>query len=241
MFGGLLVYCGVMWWVIKGQIQVLLDIMFCLMGGGVEGILGEIFSWVFGIVVLLIVVGLMLLSCCCKVSYGFVVKFVWVEGILMILVVGLIICFVWVMNFYLIVKGVLCCIIEVCGIEMIDDFVMYYGVVILVVILLVVMIVMILIVICICFGCYIYVIGGNLEVVEFFGINICLFIVKIFVLMGVLMGVVLIIVLVCLNVVDVGLGMLDELCVIVVVVIGGMVLLGGFGMIYGVVIGVLIM
>ena len=239
--GGLLVYRGAMWWVTKGQTQAPLDTTFRLMGGGAEGTLGEILSWVFGIVASLIAVGLMLLSRRRKASHGFVVKPVWAEGILMTLAAGLIICFVWVMNSYPIAKGALRRITEARGIEMTDDLVMYHGVAIPVVILLAVTIVMTLIATRTRFGRYIYATGGNPEAAELSGINTRLLTVKIFALMGALTGVASIIASARLNAVDVGLGTLDELRVIAAAVIGGTALSGGFGTIYGAVIGALIM
>lgn len=239
--GGLLVYRGAMWWVTKGQTQAPLDTTFRLMGGGAEGTLGETLSWVFGIVASLIAVGLMLMSRRRKASHGFVVKPVWAEGILMTLAAGLIICFVWVMNSYPIAKGALRRITEARGIEMTDDLVMYHGVAIPVVILLAVTIVMTLIATRTRFGRYIYATGGNPEAAELSGINTRLLTVKIFALMGALTGVASIIASARLNAVDVGLGTLDELRVIAAAVIGGTALSGGFGTIYGAVIGALIM
>lgn len=239
--GGLLVYRGAMWWVTKGQTQAPLDTTFRLMGGGAEGTLGETLSWVFGIVASLIAVGLMLMSRRRKSSHGFVVKPVWAEGILMALAAGLIICFVWVMNSYPIAKGALRRITEARGIEMTDDLVMYHGVAIPVVILLAVTIVMTLIATRTRFGRYIYATGGNPEAAELSGINTRLLTVKIFALMGALTGVASIIASARLNAVDVGLGTLDELRVIAAAVIGGTALSGGFGTIYGAVIGALIM
>lgn len=239
--GGLLVYRGAMWWVTKGQTQAPLDTTFRLMGGGAEGTLGETLSWVFGIIASLIAVGLMLMSRRRKASHGFVVKPVWAEGILMALAAGLIICFVWVMNSYPIAKGALRRITEARGIEMTDDLVMYHGVAIPVVILLAVTIVMTLIATRTRFGRYIYATGGNPEAAELSGINTRLLTVKIFALMGALTGVASIIASARLNAVDVGLGTLDELRVIAAAVIGGTALSGGFGTIYGAVIGALIM
>jgi D-xylose transport system permease protein len=227
--------------VTKGQTQAPLDTTFRLMGGGAEGTLGETLSWVFGIVASLIAVGLMLMSRRRKASHGFVVKPVWAEGILMALAAGLIICFVWVMNSYPIAKGALRRITEARGIEMTDDLVMYHGVAIPVVILLAVTIVMTLIATRTRFGRYIYATGGNPEAAELSGINTRLLTVKIFALMGALTGVASIIASARLNAVDVGLGTLDELRVIAAAVIGGTALSGGFGTIYGAVIGALIM
>lgn len=118
---------------------------------------------------------------------------------------------------------------------------MGYGIFYFVFLLIVVVVVMIVVVCCICFGCYIFVIGGNLDVVELFGINMWFLIVKVFVIMGGFSVLVVVVVVVCLGFLINDIGMFDELWVIVVVVIGGMVFVGGVGIIYGVILGVLIM
>ena len=91
------------------------------------------------------------------------------------------------------------------------------------------------------FGRYVYATGGNPEAAELSGVNTRLLTVKVFALMGALTGISAVIASARLNAVDVGLGTLDELRVIAAAVIGGTALSGGFGTIYGAVIGALIM
>lgn len=239
--GGFLVYRGAMWWVTKGQTQAPLDATFRLLGGGAEGTLGETLSWAFGIVAAAIAVALILLSRRRKASHGFVVKPVWAEGILVALAAGLILCFVWIMNSYPIPKGAMKRITASQGIEYTEGMVWYHGVAIPVLILLVVTVVMTVIAQRTRFGRYIYATGGNPEAAELSGINTRFLTVKIFALMGALTGIASIIASARLNAVDVGLGTLDELRVIAAAVIGGTALSGGFGTIYGAVIGALIM
>lgn len=240
MFGGFLVWCNVVWYLISGQIKGLLDSVF-LIFGGINGMFGIIWSWIIGLIVVVVVVWIFWSSCCVKVVYGFGVKLVWVEvmifGIIMVVIFG----FVWILNSYNILICCLECMFEVCGEVMLEGLIVGYGLLILVLILIVVVIVMMMVVKCICLGCYIYVMGGNLDVVELLGINICFLMVKIFVLMGFFCVLFVVVVLVCLVNYLNDIGMFDELCVIVVVVIGGMVFVGGVGMIYGVIFGVFIM
>ena len=127
------------------------------------------------------------------------------------------------------------------GIEYTDTLVWYHGVAIPVVILLAVTVVMTVIATRTRFGRYIYATGGNPEAAELSGINTRLLTVKVFSLMGALTGIAAVIASARLNAVDVGLGTLDELRVIAAAVIGGTALSGGFGTIYGAVIGALIM
>ncbi len=239
--GGFLVFRGSMWWVTKGQTQAPLDTTFRLMGGGAEGTLGESLSWIFGVIAAVVAVALILMSRRRKVGHGFQVKPVWAEGILATLVASLIICFVWVMNSYPIPKGAMKRIAKAEGIEWTPELVWNHGVAIPVVILIAVTAGMTIIASRTRFGRYVYATGGNPEAAELSGINTRLLTVKVFALMGALTGISAIIASARLNAVDVGLGTLDELRVIAAAVIGGTALSGGFGTIYGAVIGALIM
>ncbi len=239
--GGFLVYRGAMWWVTKGQTQAPLDTTFRLLGGGAEGTLGETLSWIFGISAAVIATGIILMSRRRKQSHGFQVKPGWAEGTLVVLIAGLIICFAWIMNSYPIPKGAMRRITEARGIEYTEDLVWNHGIAIPVVILLVVTVIMTIIASRTRFGRYVYATGGNPEAAELSGINTRMLTVKVFALMGALTGISAIIASARLNAVDVGLGTLDELRVIAAAVIGGTALSGGFGTIYGAVIGALIM
>lgn len=239
--GGFLVFRGAMWWVTQGQTQAPLDTTFRLMGGGAEGTLGETLSWAFGAVSAAIAVALILLSRRRKLGHGFVVKPAWAEGLLAALTAGLILCFVWVMNAYPIPKGAMKRIARAEGIEWSESLVWYHGVAIPVVILIAVTAVMTVIANRTRFGRAVYATGGNPEAAELSGINTRTLTVKVFALMGALTGISAIIASARLNAVDVGLGTLDELRVIAAAVIGGTALSGGFGTIYGAVIGALIM
>lgn len=239
--GGFLVYRGAMWWVTHGQTVAPLDKSFRLLGGGADGTLGETLSWGFGIFASVVAVGMMMASRRRKSKHGFAVKPVWAEGVLMALAAGLAVGFVWVMNSYKIAKGALPRIAEARGVEMVDGLTLYHGVAIPVIILLLVTVVMTIISTRTRFGRYIYATGGNPEAAELSGINTRLLTVKIFALMGALTGISAVIASARLGAVDVGLGTLDELRVIAAAVIGGTALSGGFGTIYGAVIGALIM
>lgn len=239
--GGFLVYRGAMWWVTHGQTVAPLDKSFRLLGGGADGTLGETISWGFGIFASVVAVGMMMASRRRKSKHGFAVKPVWAEGVLMALAAGLAVGFVWVMNSYKIAKGALPRIAEARGVEMVDGLTLYHGVAIPVIILLLVTVVMTIISTRTRFGRYIYATGGNPEAAELSGINTRLLTVKIFALMGALTGISAVIASARLGAVDVGLGTLDELRVIAAAVIGGTALSGGFGTIYGAVIGALIM
>jgi D-xylose transport system permease protein len=239
--GGLLIYRGAMWWVTQGQTVAPLDPTFRLLGGGADGTLGETLSWGGGVVSSLVAVGLILASRRRKANHGFTVKPMWAEGILIALAAGLVLGYVYIMNSYTIAKGALPRIAEARGIELTEGLTLYHGVAIPVIILLVVTIGMTLISTRTRFGRYVYATGGNPEAAELSGINTRMLTVKVFALMGALTGIAAIIASARLGAVDVGLGTLDELRVIAAAVIGGTALAGGFGTIYGAVIGALIM
>lgn len=239
--GGLLIYRGAMWWVTQGQTVAPLDPTFRLLGGGADGTLGETLSWGGGVVSSLVAVGLILASRRRKANHGFTVKPMWAEGILIALAAGLVLGYVYIMNSYTIAKGAMPRIAEARGIELTEGLTLYHGVAIPVIILLVVTIGMTLISTRTRFGRYVYATGGNPEAAELSGINTRMLTVKVFALMGALTGIAAIIASARLGAVDVGLGTLDELRVIAAAVIGGTALAGGFGTIYGAVIGALIM
>ncbi|MEP1520479.1 sugar ABC transporter permease [Ascidiaceihabitans sp.] len=239
--GGLLVYRGAMWWVTEGQTVAPLDPTFRLLGGGAEGTLRETLSWGFGVVASLAAVTLILASRRRKATHGFSVKPMWAEGILVALAAGLIMAFVWTMNSYPIPKGAMKRMTDARGIEYTDGMVWNHGVAIPVIVLLAVTVVMTIVSTRTRFGRYVYATGGNPEAAELSGINTRLLTVKVFALMGALTGISAVVASARLGAVDVGLGTLDELRVIAAAVIGGTALAGGFGTIYGAVIGALIM
>lgn len=91
------------------------------------------------------------------------------------------------------------------------------------------------------FGMWIYLVGGNLEVVWLLGINVWVIQMFVYVVLGLFVGFGVVMLVVCLYVVN-GLqfGQLYEFDVIVVVIFGGMSFVGGVGLIVGMLIGVLI-
>ncbi|WP_197916192.1 sugar ABC transporter permease [Thiosulfatihalobacter marinus] len=239
--GGFLVYRGAAWWVTSGQTVAPLDPTYKLLGGGAEGTLGETLSWALGVLAAIAAVAVMVLSRRTKERHGIRVKPGWAEGTLIGLVVALIVGFTWLMNSYKVPDRAAARIAEARGWDVPDDFTMNHGIAIPVVILLAVAIVMTIISRRTRFGRYVYATGGNPEAAELSGINTRLLTVKIFALMGGLTAIASVIASARLGAVGNDLGTLDELRVIAAAVIGGTALSGGFGTIYGAVIGALIM
>ena len=239
--GGFLVYRGAAWWVTSGQTVAPLDPTYKLLGGGAEGTLGETLSWALGVLAAIAAVAVMVLSRRTKERHGIRVKPGWAEGTLIGLVVALIVGFTWLMNSYKVPDRAAARIAEARGWDVPEDFTMNHGIAIPVVILLAVAIVMTIISRRTRFGRYVYATGGNPEAAELSGINTRLLTVKIFALMGGLTAIASVIASARLGAVGNDLGTLDELRVIAAAVIGGTALSGGFGTIYGAVIGALIM
>jgi D-xylose transport system permease protein len=239
--GGLLSLRGYMWWVTQGQTVGPLDPTFKLLGGGADGTLGETLTWILGVAASGVAVLLILMSRRRKAAHGFTIKPIWAEGILIALAVGLVMAYAWTMNSYKIAKGALPRIAEARGVELTEGLALYHGIAIPVIILLAVTVVMTIVSTRTRFGRYVYATGGNPEAAELSGINTRFLTVKVFALMGALTGISAVVASARLGSVDTGLGTLDELRVIAAAVIGGTALSGGFGTIYGAVIGALIM
>ncbi|MEH6834967.1 MULTISPECIES: sugar ABC transporter permease [Falsihalocynthiibacter] len=239
--GGLLIFRGAMWWVTQGQTVAPLDPTFKLLGGGADGTLGEKLSWGFGLFASFVAVAMILMSRRRKSNHGFVVKPAWAEGTLIAIAVGLTLGFVWALNSYEIAGGARERVAEQRGLVLTDTLSLNHGVAIPVVILLLVTVGMTFISKRTRFGRYVYATGGNPEAAELSGINTRMLTVKVFALMGALTGLSAVVASARLGSVDVGLGTLDELRVIAAAVIGGTALAGGFGTIYGAVIGAAIM
>ncbi|HHI71736.1 MAG TPA: sugar ABC transporter permease, partial [Rhodobacteraceae bacterium] len=91
------------------------------------------------------------------------------------------------------------------------------------------------------FGRYVFATGGNPDAAELSGINTRWLTVKVFALMGVLCAVSAVVASARLTYHSNDIGTLDELRVIAAAVIGGTALSGGFGTIYGAILGALIM
>lgn len=92
-----------------------------------------------------------------------------------------------------------------------------------------------------CFGCYVEVIGLNDWVVKYFVIDVNCVKLMIYLVLGLLVGLVIVLYVLCFGFVLGLIGVLWELEVIVVVIIGGIVLKGGIGWVWGMVVGVLIL
>ncbi len=238
--GGFLVWRNVAWYLTNGQTIGPLDQTF-LIFGGTNGTLGTTWSWVFAAVATVGAIWAMWNARRAKVAHDFPVKPLWAEltlsGIIAVAIFG----FIAVLNAYLIPERRLERMFEARGEVMPEGLTVGYGLPISVLILIMVAVVLSVVAKRTRFGRYIFATGGNPDAAELSGINTRLLTVKIFALMGFLCALSAVVASARLSNHSNDIGTLDELRVIAAAVIGGTALAGGFGTIYGAIIGALIM
>ncbi len=238
--GGFLVWRNVAWYLTNGQTIGPLDRTF-LTFGGTNGTLGTTWSWVFAAIVCAGALWALWSARRAKATHGFPVKPIWAEMTLSAVVVGAIIAFIALLNSYTIPTRRLERMFEARGEVMPEGLVVGYGLPVSVLILIVVAIVLTVVAKRTRFGRYIFATGGNPDAAELSGINTRRLTVKIFALMGFLCALSAVVASARLANHSNDIGTLDELRVIAAAVIGGTALAGGFGTIYGAIIGALIM
>lgn len=238
--GGFLVWRNVAWYLTSGQTIGPLDSTF-LIFGGTNGTLGTTWSWIFALVAVVAAVWAMWNARRAKMAHGFPVKPLWAEITLYGLITASIASFIAVLNAYLIPERRLERMFADRGEELPEGLTVGYGLPISVLILIVVAVVLSIVAKRTRFGRYIFATGGNPDAAELSGINTRRLTVKIFALMGFLCALSAVVASARLSNHSNDIGTLDELRVIAAAVIGGTALAGGFGTIYGAIIGALIM
>ncbi|CUH79477.1 Xylose transport system permease protein XylH [Tritonibacter multivorans] len=238
--GGFLVWRNVAWYLTSGQTKGPLDSTF-MMFGGTNGTLGTTFSWVLGLLAAGAALFALYNSRRSKLAHDFPVKPLWAEAVMGAVISGSILGFVWILNSYTIPTRRLQRMFEAKGEVMPEGLVVGYGLPISVLILIAVAVVMTLVARRTRLGRYIFATGGNPDAAELSGINTRKLTVKIFALMGFLCALSAVVASARLANHSNDIGTLDELRVIAAAVIGGTALSGGFGTIYGAILGALIM
>lgn len=238
--GGFLVWRNVAWYLTSGQTKGPLDQTF-LMFGGTNGTLGTTWSWIFAALAIVGALYALWNGRRAKASHGFPVKPIWAEVTLSAIIVAAIVGFIATLNAYTIPTRRLERMFQERGETMPEGLVVGYGLPISVLILILVAVAMTIVAKRTRFGRYIYATGGNPDAAELSGINTRWLTVKIFALMGFLCALSAVIASARLSNHGNDIGTLDELRVIAAAVIGGTALAGGFGTIYGAIIGALIM
>ncbi|MCX7300621.1 MAG: sugar ABC transporter permease [Rhodobacterales bacterium] len=238
--GGLLVWSKVAYEIVGGQTIGPLDPTF-LMLGGTNGTIGSTASWVLGAVVAVLTVWGIWASRRSKAGHGFQVKPAWAEVFLSLVSVGMIMGIVAQINAYLIPPARLQKMFTERGETMPEGYTQAFGLPISVILLAVVALVMTVVANKTRFGRYVFATGGNPDAAALSGIDTKWLTVKVFALMGVLTAISAAVASARLTNHSLDIGTLDELRVIAAAVIGGTALAGGFGTIYGAVLGALIM
>jgi D-xylose transport system permease protein len=238
--GGLLIWNRVAYFVVGGQTIGPLDANFNALGG-TNGTIGATASWVVGLVACVLVAGAMLAARSAKARHGFAVKPMWAEVVMILIAVALIIGLVAQINALLIPEGRLARLFEERGEVMPAGYTEAFGLPISLLLLVGVTLVMTVVATRTRFGRYIYATGGNPDAAALSGIDTRWLTVKVFALMGVLTAISAAVAQARLTNHSLDIGTLDELRVIAAAVIGGTALAGGYGTIYGAVLGALIM
>ncbi|MEM8788251.1 MAG: sugar ABC transporter permease [Pseudomonadota bacterium] len=238
--GGLLVWRNVGWYLTNGQTIGPLDQNFQLFGG-INGTLGETWSWIFGAAACVAAVYALFSARRSKIGHDFPVKPIWAEVTLSGVICAAILGFVAILNAYQIPERRLERMFEARGETLPEGFSAGYGIPISVLLLIVVAVTMTVIAQRTRLGRYIFATGGNPDAASLSGINTRALTVKVFVMMGILCAISAIVASSRQTFHSNDIGTLDELRVIAAAVIGGTALAGGVGTIYGAILGALIM
>ncbi len=231
--GGLLIWAGLAFEEASGRTISPLATTFQLFGGGPVGSLGEAASWGVGILACVGIVYSLIASRRRRRRYGFQVRPMWAEGVLVVLGCGAVLGAVWVANNYFWPEA----LAQQYGKGPNTP----VGIANPVLILIVVAMVMTFLATRRRFGRYVFAIGGNPEAAELGGINTRRTIMLTFTIMGTLAAVSGVVLSARLNAAVTGLGVQSELYVIAAAVIGGTSFAGGIGTIPGAVLGAVVM
>jgi D-xylose transport system permease protein len=244
--GGLIVWRGAAWWVIKGETVAPMDRNFKLIGGGFAGTtpgsIGFTASWILGLLLCAAIVAGILYGRRQRQRFNFPLRPVWAETVLGAVGCAVALGAAWLVNAYPWPKGVVDRYIAENGITAPPEGVFIsHGFAVPVLIALGVGLAMAFLATRTAFGRYVYATGGNPEAAELAGINTKKITLMIFALMGGLAAVSAAISAARLDSATNGLGQFDELYVIAAAVVGGTSLAGGLGTIYGAMLGALVM
>jgi D-xylose transport system permease protein len=244
--GGLIVWRGAAWYVIKGETVAPMDKTFKLIGGGISGTtpgsIGWTASWTLGLVACVAVVAGIFNDRRQRQRFNFPLRPMWAEYFLGVAGCLLALGATWLVNSYYWPKGVVDRYVAETGITVPPEGLnIPFGYSVPVLIALGIGLAMTFMATRTRFGRYVYATGGNPEAAELAGINTKRLTLMIFALMGALAAVSACISSARLDSATNGLGQFDELYVIAAAVIGGTSLAGGLGTIYGAMLGALVM
>ena len=242
--GGLLVWRGLIFRYAQGQTIAPLDTTFQMLGGGTVGTrigaLGELPSWILGLLICAGIAYAQITSRRRKRRYGFPVRPMWAELLVGALSAGVVLGAVWVANSYPLPPNVAEQVAQARGIPVPPGGIPT-GVAFPVVIMLIVTLVVTFLATRRRFGRYVYAIGGNPDAAALAGINVRRTIMLTFALMGGLAAISAAVQTSRLNAAVTNLGVQNELDVISAAVIGGTSFSGGIGTVPGAILGAVVM
>ncbi len=241
--GGLLSIRGLVWYQSKGAAVSGLDPTFLLIGGGAQGSLGEVLTWVVALIGCIAVLGLLANGRRQRRRYGFPVRPMWAEVTLAVFGCVAILGVAWFANNSFWPQGLAQRIAaeQGWGPAPAGGWRIPTGFPLPIALLIGVTLVMSWLATRRRFGRYVYAYGGNPDAAELAGINTRLTILKTYVLMGILCALAAAIVSARLNGATLDIGQSYELYVIAAAVVGGTSFAGGIGTIPGAVLGAFVM
>jgi D-xylose transport system permease protein len=241
--GGLLVWRGLIFRYGQGQSLGPMDATYQLLGGnGPRASMGDIFSWLLGLLICLGIAWTLISNRRRRRRYGFPVRPMWAEFAVGIASSVAVLAVIWVANSYPWPSSLATQYAVERGItEPPGGLIIATGVAFPVVIMLGVGLVMTYVATRRPFGRYVFAIGGNPDAAELGGINVRRTIMLTFALMGMLAAVSAAIQTARLNLAVTNLGIQNELDVISAAVIGGTSFAGGIGTIPGAILGAVVM
>ncbi len=241
--GGLIVYNGAAWWVIRGETVAPMDGNFELIGGTPRtSWIGDTASWALGGLICLAIVAGIVLNRSARARFKFPQRPIWAEAFLIIAGCAITLGTVWVVNAYEWPPLVAEHYAKDHNIPVPPGGLHYgHGFAFPMLIALAVGVIMTFMATRTRFGRYVYAIGGNPEAAELAGVNTRRITVLMFMTMGILVGISACITAARLDAASNSLGQSDELYVIAATVVGGTSLAGGIGTIYGALLGALVM
>lgn len=239
---GLLILRGIVYVLSGGASVAGLDPTFQLLNGQPRGSLGWTMSWLVGIAICLAIVGLIVYNRRQRRRFGFPLRPMWAEVLIVVVGCAVTLGLVWITNSYLWPRNLATQYAEENNIPIPEGGLRIpAGIPWPLMVVLGVTVVMTFIATRRRFGRHVYALGGNPEAAELAGINVRWTIMKTYILIGILCAIAAAIASARLNSATLDVGVTYELYVIAAAVVGGTSFAGGIGSIPGAVLGAFVM
>jgi D-xylose transport system permease protein len=240
--GGLLVWRGAAWWVTSGQTVAPLDDRFKLLGGGPEGSIGAVWSWIVGILACAAILFLLAHRRARRKKFDFALRPMAAEIFVGGLACAFVLAAVGVVNAYPWPIGSVRRYAQAHHIALPEGgLFIAHGIAIPVLIAIGVGVTLTFLATRTRFGRYVYAIGGNPEATQLAGVDTRWVVMKTFMLMGLLAAIAGAVSIARLDAATNSEGTLAELLVIAATVIGGTSIAGGVGTVAGAMLGAVLM